>query len=276
MVTACLEHSKTFAHLACFLAGPPHDDIGDYDRLMDEFIEAMQSFQETYQKVRHMKDSRDTGEVEVEEEVEEEPTTPFFHATPSPCRTSHSSLDGTQGMLDSSEDTLGEMDELESMGSQDSNKQWDSVEDSYLRAQVSLVADLQDPLFEQLHKPLADSLVAPLLEELTSPLEERLAGRLPARLATCPELLETLTASLTQHTPLLDTLAARLHEHTRARRASNRVAEGAQPTMPALQSAHATAPSQVALCKPVQADKRHSAPTTHKTPTKKLRSDRDV
>ncbi|RDX39702.1 hypothetical protein OH76DRAFT_1490891 [Lentinus brumalis] len=135
------------------------------------------------------------------------------------------------------------------------------------------VPNIQDPLFEQLRKPLADSLVAPLLEELTSPLEECLAGHLPARLATSPGLLDTITASLTQHTSFLDALAAHLHARTQARGASNPVPASTSLAMPTLHPAHAAAPSQVPLRMPVRADKRDSAPTAHKTVTKKPRLD---
>ncbi|KAI0682955.1 hypothetical protein C8T65DRAFT_749861 [Cerioporus squamosus] len=208
MVDACLEHSNTFACLACFLAGAPHDDNTDYDTLEAEFVEAMQGFQKTYQKVRQWEDPKQADEVAVRDEPIT-PSLPALHSSTAPP--SFSSLDDLGDRLEYADDTLEGTDDMQSTGSEvPSDKQWDPEEDYYMRARVSLIADLEDPLLEQLQQPLTASLITPLLEELTSPMQEHLEECLPARLGTSIELLDNLTTSLTQHKPFLDALADRL------------------------------------------------------------------
>ncbi|TFK82763.1 hypothetical protein K466DRAFT_603413 [Polyporus arcularius HHB13444] len=275
MITACLQHSTTFARLACFLAGAPHDDVADYKELEDEFIEAMQGFQGTYQKVRQRvrqeRNLRENGKVGVEVGVEE-PTTPSLHAMPPPSSPSlRSSIYDSGECLESTDETLGDLDDTESMGSQRSDKQWDAEEEFYTRAHVSLVADLQDPLFAQLHQPLADSLVTPLLEELTSPLEECLAGRLPARLATSPALLHSLMGSLTQHKPFLAALADRLRMLEEPEASSSSVSMGAHTRSHASGPVNTTLPFAPTLPESAHASFKRESPKMRRTMMKKPR-----
>ncbi|KAI0719050.1 hypothetical protein C8T65DRAFT_736752 [Cerioporus squamosus] len=194
MATACLQSATTYTQLACFLAGEPHN-AADYNVLEDNFIMDMQAFQRVYQAGEGRRHSHTPG------------AGYLLHASPASTESPPSppSHGGNNRASEPAEDTLWDIDDLVSMGSQQSDKQWDAAEDFYSRTQISLVADLQDPLFEQLHQLLADSLIAPLLEELTSPMEECLMHA-PFLDAIATRLLHTLRPALLPPPPSLATL----------------------------------------------------------------------